>query len=74
MGLNDLNRKDIVKKNIIDWKPSIVILQETKIQQCNDLLIWQCWSNKDVKWLDSPSQGSSNGIMRMWDSSKVEVI
>lgn len=49
-------------------------LQETKLQQCNDLLVWQCCSNKDVKWLDSPSQGSYGGILCMWDSSKVEVL
>lgn len=73
IGLNDLNRRDIVEKKIHDWKPNIVFLQETKIQQCNDLLVWQYWSNKAAIWLGSPSQGSSGGILCMWDSTKVEV-
>ncbi|XP_026451287.1 uncharacterized protein LOC113351538 [Papaver somniferum] len=73
-GLNDLNRRDIVKKKIKDWKPSIVLLQETKIQLCNDLIAWQCWGKRDIMWLYSHSQGSSGGILCLWDSSKIQVI
>ncbi|XP_026443892.1 uncharacterized protein LOC113344036 [Papaver somniferum] len=72
-GLNDLNRRDIVKKKVRDWKPSILLLQETKLQLCTDLIAWHCWGNKHVKWIDSPSQGSSGGILFFWDSSKIEV-
>ncbi|XP_026459289.1 uncharacterized protein LOC113359946 [Papaver somniferum] len=72
-GLNDLNRRDIVKKKVRDWRPSILLLQETKLQRCTDLIAWQCWGNKNMKWIDSPSQGSS-GILCMWDSSQIEVL
>ncbi|XP_026442407.1 uncharacterized protein LOC113341915 [Papaver somniferum] len=73
-GLNDLRRRDIVKQKIKDWKPYIILLQETKIQQCNDLIVWKCWSKKSVQWLDSPSQGSSGGNLCLWDSDKIEVL
>ncbi|XP_026399407.1 uncharacterized protein LOC113295270 [Papaver somniferum] len=73
-GLNDLNRREAVKKKTRDWKPSIVMLQETKIQQYNDLMVLQCWSNRAVKLLDFPSQGSSGGILCLWDSSKIHVL
>ncbi|XP_026378053.1 uncharacterized protein LOC113272434 [Papaver somniferum] len=72
-GLNDLNGRDIVKKKVRDWKLSILLLQEAKFQLCTDLMAWQCWGNKHVKWIDSPSQGSSGGILFFWDSSKIEV-
>ncbi|XP_026383434.1 uncharacterized protein LOC113278927 [Papaver somniferum] len=32
-----------------------------------------CWNKKSVKWLDSPSQGSSGGILCLWGSDKNEV-
>ncbi|XP_026459643.1 uncharacterized protein LOC113360342 [Papaver somniferum] len=73
-GLNGLNRRDVVKKKIRDWNPNIVLLQETKIQQWNDLLVWKCWSKKSLKWLDSPSQASSGDILCLWDSSKIQVL
>ncbi|XP_026399132.1 uncharacterized protein LOC113294983 [Papaver somniferum] len=73
-GLNDLNRRDIVKKKVRDWKPTILMLQETKLHLCTDLIVWKCWGNKNVKWIDSPSQGSSGGIFCLWDSSKIEVL
>ncbi|XP_026436582.1 uncharacterized protein LOC113334570 [Papaver somniferum] len=63
--------KDIIKKNTRDWNPSILLLQKTKLQQCNDLLVWQTWGNKFVKWLDAPSEGRSGGILCRWDDSKV---
>lgn len=73
-GLNDLNRRDIVKQKAREWKPSIFVLQETKIQECNDLLVWKSWGNINVRWIDAPSEGRSGGILCMWDTSKVNVI
>lgn len=72
--LNDLNKIYIINQKARVWKPSILLLQETKLQQCNDFLVWQTWGNKNFKWLDAPSEGRSGVLLCCWDDSKIKFL
>lgn len=72
-GINNINRRDVIRKKVKQWKPTILVLQETKIQECNKDLAKQIWAKISVKWVDAPSEGRSRGILCFWDEDKLVV-
>ncbi|XVF29224.1 hypothetical protein REPUB_Repub15cG0102500 [Reevesia pubescens] len=44
----------------------MILLQETKLQQCDDRLIKQLWGNNSGIWEFSGSVGSAGGLISIW--------
>ncbi|WMV19542.1 hypothetical protein MTR67_012927 [Solanum verrucosum] len=75
-GLNDKDKKRIVKNQLLDWKADIVCLQETKLEgDCQDH-INQIKGGRWTRFATLEANGTRRRIIMMWDSRvwKSEVI
>ncbi|GAU41930.1 hypothetical protein TSUD_139160 [Trifolium subterraneum] len=72
-GLEGLEKRKEVCKLVGDLTPSIICLQETKMQTCDDFLCSTLWGNSPHAFSYRPSVGASVGLLTLWDSSEVEV-
>jgi len=52
---------------------SIVCIQETKLQFCDDFICASLWGAPSHSFSFYPSVGASGGLLTMWDSNEVEV-
>lgn len=51
----------------------ICLLQETKLQNMEDLAIYFLWGNKEVNWMTKRALGKFGGMILMWKPSLFEV-
>jgi hypothetical protein len=72
-GLGGLEKRKEGRKLVGDLRPSILCLQETKLQACDVSLCSSLWGNSPHDFSYRPSVGASGGILTLWDSSEVEV-
>ncbi|WJX63191.1 hypothetical protein P8452_48110 [Trifolium repens] len=72
-GLGGLEKRKEVRKLVGDLNPSIVCLQETKLQTCDVFLCSSLWGNSPHAFSYRPSAEASGGLLTLWDSSEVEV-
>ncbi|WJX34557.1 hypothetical protein P8452_22661 [Trifolium repens] len=72
-GLGGLEKRKEVRKLVGDMCPSILCLQETKLQTCDTSLCLSLWGTSPHAFSYRPSVGASGGILTIWDSSEVEV-
>jgi exonuclease III len=68
-----LEKRNEVRKLVGDMNPSIVCLQETKLQTCDVFLCSSLWGNSSHAFSYQPSVGASGGLLTLWDPSEVEV-
>jgi exonuclease III len=72
-GLGGLEKRKEVRKLVGDLCPSILCLQETKLQTCDVPLCLSLWGNSPHAFSYRHSVGASGGLLTLWDSSEVEV-
>ena len=63
----------VVKSSIKKFKADTVLLQETKIDSMEDRFVRDLWSGKCKKWISPDANGSSGGILMLWNSRSVEI-
>ena len=76
-GLNDPQKRLVVKNLLWEWKCDVVCLQETKIASMNRQLVCSLWSCPYVDWAVLEANRIVGGILLMWDKKvldKVEVM
>jgi hypothetical protein len=64
---NPLKRKKI-KVEVRQREPDVLMLQETKVEVVDGLLIRSVWDSRHKDWSYLPSVGASGGILVVWDS------
>lgn len=62
-GLNEADKRTTTSSLIKKWKPNIVCLQETKIEEFPVSWIRQIWGNHWVEWAELKSVGNGGGII-----------
>ena len=67
-GLGARIKRSTVRSFINHHKPHFVFIQETKVEDFNPRLINSMWKDSQVKWVASPSHGSSGGIISLWSA------
>jgi exonuclease III len=72
-GLGRLDKRKEVCKLVREKNPFIVCLQETKVQNCDDLLSRSLWGSSSLCYSFRPSVGSSGGLLTLWDTSEVDI-
>ena len=73
-GLGSLDRRVKVKKVIRQYKASVVLIQETKLNSSNDSLVKQISGNGYFTWVGLNANGASRGILLRWDSRKLQML
>lgn len=68
-GLNAPARRSAVYQVLTLANPTIVCLQETKLQDVSVTVVQQCLGNKFGKFFYLPDAGTHGGILVAWDES-----
>ncbi|XVE92512.1 hypothetical protein REPUB_Repub01dG0103700 [Reevesia pubescens] len=66
-GISSDGKQDRVRRLINRVNPDVVLVQETKLKKCDNLLISKLWPFGKVDWLFSPADGASGGLISLWD-------
>ncbi|XVF38856.1 hypothetical protein REPUB_Repub20aG0138100 [Reevesia pubescens] len=66
-GISSDGKQDRVRRLINRVNPNVVLVQETKLKKCDNLLISKLWPFGKVDWLFSPADGASGGLISLWD-------
>jgi exonuclease III len=65
-GMNSLSKQRMLKKNNLQEKEDIVMIQETKCDSENmERITQKIWPGCEAKWIDV--EGASGGISTLWD-------
>ena len=70
-GLNDPDKRKVLKGLLKRWNCSVVCLQETKLKEVDRTIIRSLWGDRRVKWESLTEVRSAGGILMMWNSSQV---
>jgi hypothetical protein len=73
-GLGGGEKRVEVRKLVLEKKPLVLCLQETKLQEVNDVIINSIWGNSTGDFSYQPSSGASGGLVTVWDASRLEVL
>ena len=72
-GLNNLQKRNVVKNLLRDWKYDVVCLQETKLSRIDWGVIRSLWSNQYVGWVALDAVNTAGGVLLMWDKRMLEM-
>jgi len=72
-GLGRAEKRKEVKNLVGEKGPSILCLQETKLEVCDEALCASLWGGTPHFFSYRPSVGASGGLLILWDASLVEV-
>jgi len=67
-GLNDQNKRIMVKSLMQKWKADVYCFQETKISKEVEAMAKQLWSCRWMKCGYLKAEGSCGGVLMMWDN------
>lgn len=73
-GLNAESKRRQLRKLIVKWKSSVLLIQESKLTHCNRNVIKQIWENEAFDWRAINACGRSGGLITIWDSEIIECL
>lgn len=56
------------------WMPTVLLLQESKLNQCSSNVIKYLWGNESFDWRGIYTYGRSGGIIMIWDSDILDYL
>ncbi|RVW89552.1 LINE-1 retrotransposable element ORF2 protein [Vitis vinifera] len=71
LGLGSKKKRRVVKNFLSSEKPDVVMIQETKKEECDRRLVGSVWSVRNKDWAALPASGASGGTLIIWDSKKL---
>lgn len=72
-GRGGATRRLVVKALLRRHKVQLALFQETKLKGIDDIVIREIWGRKNVRWAAADADGSSGGILILWDSRFISV-
>lgn len=72
-GLNNLARRNVMSQAVQAASPSIVCLQETKMETITVDVVRHCLGNKFKNFFYLPAVGTRGAILVAWDTSVVNL-
>ncbi|XP_057444214.1 uncharacterized protein LOC130736395 [Lotus japonicus] len=73
-GLGDITNREVVKKAVLQLKPELVLLQETKLNEQRQRTIASWSQSMHMQHAESSSEGSVGGLMCLWWESSLQVL
>lgn len=73
-GINDRDKKVLLKSFLRDWKCDLVCLQETKMEVVLASDVRSFWGYHSVDYAALNAVGSSGVVLVMWDKSVYRMV
>ena len=73
-GVNDLEKRKVIKNFIKSQRVNLVCLQETKIQGMNKALVHSIGMGRFLDWKALDAVGSARGILLFWDKRRLSLV
>ncbi|RVW14425.1 LINE-1 retrotransposable element ORF2 protein [Vitis vinifera] len=70
-GLGSRNKRRMVKDFLRSENPDVVMIQETKKENCDRRFVGSVWTVRNKDWVALPASGASGGILIIWDSKNL---
>ena len=71
-GLNDCQKRLIVKNLLREWKCDVICLQETELSSIDRQMVGNLWSCPFVDWVALDAVQTAGGVLLMWDRRVLE--
>ena len=71
-GLNDSQKRLIVRSLLHEWKCDVVCLQETKLVGVDRQMVSILWSCSYVDWVALDVDQMAGGVLILWDRRVLE--
>ena len=65
-GLNNPNKRVVVKNKLEEWKGDLLCLQETKIDKMEQYIVRSLCGSPSVDWVAAEAMHTVSGILLMW--------
>ena len=73
-GVNDPDKRRVIKSFLISNRVDLVCLQETKVQQMNNVTAPSLGVGRFLNWRALNAEGSAGGILLLWDKRRINLV
>ena len=73
-GVNDLDKRKVIKNFLRSQRADLVCLQETKVQEMNINMVRSLGVGRCLNWKALNAEGSAGGILLLWDNSRISLV
>ena len=68
-GINDRDKRALLKKFLRDWNCHLICIQETKLEEVELADIRSIWGNQAVGFAVLKAIGAAGGILVLWNKN-----
>ena len=73
-GVNDPEKRRVIKSFLRSNRADLVCLQETKVQQMNNVMARSIGLGRFLNWRVLNAEGSAGGILLLWDKRRISLV
>ena len=73
-GVNDSDKRKVIKNLIRTNRVDLVCLQETKVQEMNFYMVRSLGVGRFLDWTAMNAEGSAGGILMFWDKRRMSML
>ena len=73
-GVNDSDKRKVIKNLIRTNRVDLVYLQETKVQEMNVDMVRNLGVGRFLNWTALNAEGSAGGILLFWDKRRINMV
>ena len=73
-GVNDSDKRKVIKNLIRTNRVDLVYLQETKVQEMNVDMVRNLGVGRFLNWIALNAEGSAGGILLFWDKRRINMV
>ena len=73
-GVNNPDKRRVIKSFLRSNRVDLVCLQETKVQQMNNVMARGLGVDRFLNWRALNAEGSAGGILLLWDKRRISKV
>ena len=71
-GLNDSEKRKLIKGVVRNQKPDLVCLLETKVKEMSQQMVNSVGIGRFLNWASVDARGAAGGLLLLWDNRVLE--